>query len=547
MNNAIRVAMLALGTAVVSPCLAHGPVEPEHTSTTVADTSLGTVHFPITGTDDHRERFERGLAYLHHMMYALAEMEFTALSAAAPDCAMAYWGIAMSRFHPLWVGRPSDADYAVGEAALEKARAVPGLSERERAYIEAASAFYGDWATLDYESRLARWETRQKSVHERYPDDLDAATLYALAHLATAPKDDHSLGHQKAAGALLEHVFQHAPTHPGVLHYTIHAYDSAQLAPRAISAARAYDKVAPAVPHALHMPTHIFVRLGLWPDVIHWNARSASAALAFPAGSSISHHYPHALDYLVYASLQCGQEGRARAVMDEMFAHGGFQQTAVAAYGLAAIPARLALERGHWQQAVALKVPQVGDFPWEKFPQAEAITWFARGLGAARQGNSNTAQQAIVELDARVARLHSAGEDYWARLVGAERRAVAAWLAMSAGDTRQALAMMSEAADAEDALEKHPVTPGAVLPARELYADMLLRLERPGAALEAYERSLASAPNRRNSLAGAAEAAQRMGLHEVAARYARQMEAQCGEADAAHPAHAPGRVRLAGP
>ncbi|MCB1954166.1 MAG: hypothetical protein KDG55_00740 [Rhodocyclaceae bacterium] len=527
MKNVIRIAMLAVGSMALSPSFGHGPDQPEQAPPLVTTAPLGSVRFPITGTDAHRERFERGLAYLHHMMYALAEREFTALSVDAPDCAMAYWGIAMSRFHSLWVGRPSAGDYEAAAAALQKARDVQGLTEREDAYIEAASAFYEDWATVDYETRLARWEAGQRELHQHYPDDVDAATLYALAHLATAPKGDHGVGHQKAAGALLDDLFQRAPTHPGVLHYTIHAYDSAPLAARAVVAARAYDKIAPAVPHALHMPTHIFVRLGLWPDVIRWNARSARAALAFPAGDAISHHYPHALDYQVYANLQCGQDERAGAVMEEMFARRGFQKTAVAAYGLAAIPARVALERGDWRQAAALEVPQVGDFPWALFPQAEAITWFARGLGASRRGDASLARTALAELDNRVVRLRAAGEDYWARLVDAERQAVAAWLALTVGEAGEALAMMSDAADAEDSLDKHPVTPGAVLPARELYADMLLRLDRPDEALVAYEQSLANAPRRRNSLRGAAAAAKRTGRDNLAAEYVRRLEIQC--------------------
>ena len=488
-------------------------------SMTAATGDLGKVDFPISCSAQARSRTERGLALLHHMMYALAKKEFKALAKKEPDCAMTHWGIAMTLFHPLWPGQPTKRELIIGSAAVEKAKRLNPPTKREQAYIAAVEAFYRDWETVGHPERIASWEVAQKKVYQENPDDIDAATLYALSHLATAPKADKTFAHQKKAGALLENLYAKEPRHPGVIHYMIHAYDNPMLATRAVKPARAYDKIAPDVPHALHMPTHIFVRLGIWPDVIGWNVRSAKAALKYPANKSISHHYPHALDYLIYAYLQGATDKKAEGVLQKIKADSNYQKTFVSGYALAAIPARYYLERKQWGDGAALEVRSPSAFPWEKFPQVEAITYFARGLSAARNGDAAAARMAIETLDVLYERSVKAGRRYWAVLVDAQRKTVAAWITFSKGKKNQALQMIREAADLEDSVDKHPVTPGAVLPARELLGDMLVLLGKYPEAIKAYEASLEISPNRFNSLYGAGRAAEHARNSEKAKSY----------------------------
>lgn len=472
--------------------------------------ALGKVDFPISYGLETQSKFKRGLALLHHMMYAQAEKEFAALAEEYPDCAMAYWGIAMSRFHPLWAV-PSEKDLRQGWSAIGRAKALNVPTQREQAYIGAIEAFYKDWQDVEHPKRLIAWEAAQEKVYKENPEDIDAAAFYALAHLSTAPKADKTFKHQKEAGALLEKLYAKAPEHPGVLHYTIHAYDNPMLASRAVEVARAYDKIAPDVPHALHMPSHIFVRLGLWPDAIDWNARSAAAAMRQSVGGVASLHYIHAQDYLVYAYLQQGQDKMAENVLREINTIENYQDSFASAYGIAAAQARYPLERGQWAEAAALQLRTHSSFPWDKHPWFESITYFARGLGAARSGDSGAARKAIEKLNTSYERAVNAGQNYWAVHVDAQRKAVAAWIALSEGKEVEALQMMREAADIEDSVDKHPVTPGAVLPARELLGDMLVLLGKPAEAIRAYEASLNVSPNRFNSLHGAGRAAELAG------------------------------------
>lgn len=501
----------------------------------------GVVEFETSCEPAAQERINAGLALLHHMMYEQAEAEFVAASESDDACAMARWGVAMSVIHPLWGERPSDADLEKGQAALERARALDP-TEREAAYLDATGAFFADWQNTAYAEQLAAFELGFKNLHEAYPDDVDAAAFYALGHLATAPKEDKEFTHQRTAGALLEELHATHPEHPGLFHYTIHAYDNPALADRAATAAQDYDDLAPSVPHALHMPSHIFVRLGHWPETIDWNRRSAAAALRQPVNGMTSMHYAHALDYLAYAYLQQGQDEKAKDVHADLMDVSNFQPTFATAYAIAAVQARPSLERGEWGEAASLPVRTHGAFPWDRFPGAEAITHFARGLGAARAGNADAARSAIAELDALHARMTESGETYWATLADAQRTAVAAWIAFEAGAAETALERMRTAAELEDSVDKHPVTPGAVLPARELLGDVLLALDRPEEALEAYEAALRISPNRLNSLYGAARAAEQLGDHERArdlyARIAEQTAAAEADLPAIRDAHA---------
>lgn len=493
---------------------AHGDPEINVDSSKFGD--LGKVEFAISCEPHVQKDMNRALALLHHMMYAQAQQLFDALASQHPNCAMLHWGKAMALFHPLWPVIPSDEKLAKGAAALEKAHTIDAITQREKDFIHAVKAFYDNWQTSSYSDRITAWETAQKKLHGDYPDDVDAAAFYALSHLATAAKDDQSFTHQKQAGELLEKLFEKSPSHPGVIHYTIHAYDNPLLASRAVKAARAYDKIAPDVPHALHMPTHIFVRLGMWNDANSWNYRSGQSALKYPAGEYISHHYPHALDYLVYGYLQTAENDRAEKVLADINERNGYQPSFVSGYALAAIPARQRLELRQWDQAATLAVQTPKDFPWQKFPELEAITYFARGLGAARLHNTSGAEGAIKQLDQLHQRTVESGKAYWAVLVEAQRETVKAWLLFAKGKRPQALALMAKAADLEDSVDKHPVTPGAILPARELLGDMLMLAGDYKKAADAYATALSIGPNRFNSLYGAAKAAQSVGDNAVA-------------------------------
>lgn len=500
-----------------------------------ANDALGEIAFPISCSAQAQAQFERALALLHHMMYGQAEQEFAAIIEDEPACAMPHWGVAMTLFHPLWPGQPSEQDLAKGTAAIEQAQALDAPSDRERAYIAAAAAFYQDWQQLDHDSRLAVWETAQKQVYEANPDDIDAAALYALSHLATAPKADKTFAHQKAAGELLEQLHARAPRHPAGFHYLIHAYDNPVLAERAVEIARGYDKLAPDVPHALHMPSHIFVRLGFWEDTIGWNRRSADVAKRQPVAGKISLHYAHAIDYLVYAHLQRGEDRAAREALAELDAVENQQDSFGGAYGVAAAKARYPLERARWDEAAALPVRVPDAFTWDNFPAVEAISHFARGLGSARSERADGAREAITTLDGLYQRLRNDQQNYWAVLVDAQRTAVAAWLSYAEGSHGEALQLMHRAAELEDSVDKHPVTPGAVLPARELLGDMLVLADQPDEAIAAYEAALVISPNRFRSLFGAWRAAELSGDLQQAKLYHTRLEELTATADADRP------------
>lgn len=476
---------------------------------------LGTVDFETSCSPEVEADFERGLALLHHMMYNQAEDAFKGIADDDPSCAMAHWGRAMTQLHPLWAP-PTKQALQKGREAVRQAKAREAPTERKQAYIDAIAAYFENASERPHPERLAAWEAGQEKLYQAYPDDVDAGAFYALAHLSTAPPDDKNFTHQRRAGALLEELHTEHPEHPGLFHYTLHAYDNPALAQQAVDVARDYDDLAPDVPHALHMPSHIFVRLGMWPEVIDWNIRSAEAALQQPVGANTSMHHAHALDYMMYAHLQQGQDEKARKVLNEIKAVDNYQDHFAAAYSMAAVPARYALERGAWDEAARLPVRAQDAFPWDQYPQYEAITYFARGLGAARSDDLEAAREAVDTLDNLYEQTVEAGEDYWAVQVDVKRTTIDAWIAYAEGRHDEALDRMREAADQEDSVDKHPVTPSAVRPARELYGDMLVRLDRPEDAIEAYQAALEVSPNRFNSLYGIGQAAEQAGKHELA-------------------------------
>jgi tetratricopeptide (TPR) repeat protein len=458
------------------------------------------------------------------MMYRLAEKEFGAVAELDPDCAMAYWGIAMTLFHPLWA-EPSKEELTRGWEAVKRAKELKPPTKREQDFIAAVEAFYKDWKTVDHHKRITAWEAAQERVYKANPDDIDAGAFYALGHLATAPKGDTNFTHQKEAGELLEKLHAKAPDHPGLYHYTIHAYDNPMLANRAVEVARGYDKIAPDVPHALHMPSHIFTRLGIWPDSIKWNIRSAAAAKKHSEPGELSLHYIHALDYLMYAYLQRSQDKLAKDVLAKVNEVEKYQDSFASAYGIAAAQARYVLELRQWSEAAKLPLRPHSTFPWDKYPWYESITYFARGLGAARNGDTAAAGNAIKMLDTFYQRAVKAGQDYWAVHISVQKKTIAAWIAFSEEKKNEALRIMSEAADLEDSVDKHPVTPSAVLPARELLGDMFLLSKKHKEAIDAYEASFKISPNRFNGLFGAGRAAELAGdLQKAKSYYSKVVE-----------------------
>ncbi|MBA2565704.1 MAG: hypothetical protein H0V09_09820, partial [Gemmatimonadetes bacterium] len=442
----------------------------EHAHHPAANEQLGRVHFPISCSEAVRERFGQAVATLHSFWYEEAERTFTEVTREDPACGMGYWGIAMSLYHPLWEP-PDTRALERGRAAVEKARSVAGGTARERDYIAAIEAFYRESDRLDHPTRALAYEKAMARVHARYPEDREAALFYALAVRANAPPSDKTYARQKRAAELLGDVLAEQPDHPGVAHYLIHAYDHPGLASLALDAARRYSRIAPAVPHALHMPSHIFTRLGLWRESIDSNLATVAAAKEYARRTGMQGVWSeqlHAMDYLTYAYLQRGQDREAERVLADLREiRQAAQPAQAAAYALAAIPARYALEKRDWASAVSL-APSPPEFPWGKYAWAEAITVFARALGAARTGEPAVARGEIERLAALRDELRGARDEYWADQVEIQRLAAAGWLAQAEGKREEALQLMRGAADLEDATDKHPVTPGPILPAREL-------------------------------------------------------------------------------
>ena len=513
----------ALSAAAMTLCLAAGvPADEGHSHD--HGEQLGKVDFPVSCNAAAGAAFERGVALLHSFQYDDAETAFADAAAADPTCAMAHWGTAMSLYHPVWAAAnpsaaPTAADLKKGAEAVEKARAAGPKTDREKDYVAAVAAFYTGANTLDHRSRAMAFEKAMGEVAARHPEDREAAIFHAVALLGTATPGDKTYATEKKAAAILNAILPQAPTHPGVAHYLIHSFDYPALADLALPAARSYAKIAPSSPHALHMPSHIFTRLGLWNESIDSNLASRAAARErmkrlHPGATSFEDL--HAQDYLAYAYLQGGQDAKAKAVLDEVSAAETFdQQQFAAAYALTAVPARYALERRRWSEAAALTVRPAG-FPWSKFAYAEAIVWFARGVGAARGGDTAVAREAVDKLAAIQKGLADGKSAYWAGQVEIQRLAAAGWLSHAEKKDDDAVRLLRSAADLESSTEKHPVTPGAVLPAREMLGDLLLELNRPADALREYEASLQVAPGRFNGVFGAARAAEMSGDRDKA-------------------------------
>jgi tetratricopeptide (TPR) repeat protein len=481
----------------------HGPAPGE---------KLGSVDFPVSCAPEARADFERAVAMLHSFWFAQAEAAFRDVAAADPGCAMASWGLAMT----LWgnpmarVAPPEERAAQALEAAEAAAALSASVTERERGFIEAALALYRDQGSVDYLTRMKRHEDAMLRVHEENPDDVEAAIFYARAVVANASPDDLTFQRQMHAASIMEPMFQARPDHPGLAHYLIHAYDAPPIAQRGVDAARRYASIAPAAPHALHMPSHIFTRLGYWDESIETNRRSADAEENPDAAV-------HPLDYMVYAYLQQGRDEEARAVVGRTVQLPDRFYQSLVGYNFTAMPARLALERSRWEEAAELLVPQGAP------PHVEAITRFARAVGAARSGRPDPARGDVAALETLRDVLKAKNDVYWATVVEAQRQAAAAWLARAEGDDDAALRLAHEAAEIEGRIEKHPITPGPLLPARELEGDLLLELDRPAEALAAYRNTLEREPRRARSLYGAARAAEAGGDEAAAGGYYAQL------------------------
>jgi tetratricopeptide (TPR) repeat protein len=500
---------------------------------------LGTVQFATSCNETAQKEFDRAVALLHSFQFSRAIEGFKAVLGEDARCGIAYWGIALSDWsNPFAAGMKDKSQMQAGLESVERGKTVGAKTERERAYLAAVGKLYGDYGNTPQLTRLIAYRDAMGEVAAKYPEDHEAQIFYALAIAASEDPADKTYAGRLKAGAILEKLFEEEPTHPGLAHYIIHTYDVPELAERALVAARRYSEIAPDAPHALHMPSHTFTRTGYWQESIDSNI--AAAAAARREGQTAEEL--HSSDYEIYAYLQTGQDESVRRIVNslpEIAAR--FNSTAVIGgaggpsagyFALAAIPARYALERQDWKQAAQLAVRETA------VPYTDAITWFARGVGAARLGQAAAANESATALQQIHERLLKAGEHYWALQVEIQEVAVRAWAALAEGKKEEALRQMKSAAEMEDGTEKSAVTPGPLAPVRELLGEMLLEMHEPAQALEQFEATLKKEPGRFRALYGAAHAAQLSGNRDTSEKYFRELLRVCSRADK------PGRSEL---
>jgi tetratricopeptide (TPR) repeat protein len=501
---------------------------------------LGKVSFPTSCDPKVQAQFERGVAMLHSFWFSAGEKTFRDVLVQDPSCAIANWGIAaILMSNPLAGGGASPKGAAVAQAAIDQGRSVSPKTQRERDYIEAVAAYYEDWSNRPERARQQARATAFEALAARYPDDDEARIFSALYITSTHSQADQTFAAYVKAAAILEKQFVKYPDHPGVAHYLIHSYDAPPIAKQGLPAARRYASIAPDAPHALHMPSHIFTRVGAWEDSVATNIRSAAVA---KKGVGESAQAYHASDYTVYAYLQLARDADARREMEEALkVTTGINpaQQFIAQYSMAAMPARYAMERGAWREAMQLQ-PQP-----TKFLFTDAITHFARALGAARSGDPAAAEKDAEELTRLHQALQDAKNNYWATEVEIQRLAVAGWIALAQGKTEDAQKFMRAAADLEDKNDKHPVTPGRIVPARELLGEMLLELKQPAQALKEFEASQVREPNRFRGYYGAARAAEAAGDRQKAREHFAKLVDLAKNADSARPELARAKEYLA--
>ena len=498
-----------------------------------ADKQFGSVDFEMSCSSAAKKDFNLAMELLHSFEYDESEKVFAKVINESPDCAMAYWGVAMSNFHPLW-NPPTEAEFQKGTKAVELAKSITNKTARETAYIDAITAFFKDWSIIQHHTRCVDFEKGMEKVYKDYPDDKEAAIFYALSLVASAELTDKTYKNQRKAGDILNALYAKYPDHPGIVHYIIHTYDYPGLATEALTAARRYASVAPSSAHALHMPSHIFTRLGLWDEDIKSNLESVASAKCYGESSGIKGHWDeelHGLDYLVYSYLQKGENDSAKSLLsylqtiDLLNPVSSFK----GGYAFAAIPSRVALENKNWTAAASLQLHPV-NFPWKNFPWQEAIIRFARTMGLINSGKMDAAKSELAILNRLHDTLEKQKDAYKTKEVLIQIKTCEAWMNFKMGKTNDALQQMKLAADMEDSTGKHAVTPGEVIPARELLGDMLTLAGQYENALQGYETGLQKTPNRFNSVYGAAVAAEKAGDKEKATAYYNQLLTIVGSA-----------------
>ncbi|HZZ76626.1 MAG TPA: hypothetical protein VFE04_11885 [Puia sp.] len=487
------------------------------------DAQFGTANFNVTGSEKVKKEFDLAIELLHSFEYDEAEKVFAKIINEDPNCAMAYWGVAMCNFHALWTP-PTEAELIKGSGAIALAKSITKKTERESTYIDALDQFYRNWKTTNHQTRSVNYENAMERLYSTYPDDREAAIFYALSLDAAANPKDKTYVKQKKAGILLETLYKTNPNHPGIIHYIIHTYDYPELAATALPAAKKYAEVAPSSAHALHMPSHIFTRLGLWDDCIRSNQKSIEAARCYAEQAAIPGHWDeelHGLDYLVYAYLQKGNNDSAEKQVRYLETiHEVYPVNFKTAYAFAAIPCRYVLENKKWREAAELSL-HYANFSWNAFPWQEAIVHFTKLLGNVHVGNIQAAKLELAKLNILHDTLQKQKDAYKAMEVAIQIKAGEAWIELASGNKTNAVGLMKLAADMEDSTSKHPVTPGEVLPARELLGDMYLGMHQNQNALQSYEAVLKTSPNRFNSLYGAGKS----GDEKKAIHYYRQLSA----------------------
>ncbi|WP_258103195.1 hypothetical protein [Marinoscillum sp. MHG1-6] len=498
--------------------------------TLCGDGGFGEVNFALDCNLDVRETFNLAISLLHSFEYNEAEKAFVQVIDADPNCAMAYWGVAMSNFHALWL--QSGTDYLVKGSKILKASSSLEKSEKAKDYINAISSFYDDWENVSHKERVELFENKMRQVYLKYGDDREAAIFYALALRAASDPSDKTYSNQKESGKILESIYQDQPNHPGIAHYIIHNYDYPELAELALPTARRYAEIAPASAHAQHMPSHIFTRLGLWKESINSNLNSTAAALCYAKSIDINGHWDeelHGMDYLVYAYLQKGDNRMAQEQYDYLKTFNDvFPANFKVAYAAAAIPSRIALENKNWESASKLELPSLA-IEWSDFPWQRSLLHFARAMGAVRSGKLKQTESELNVLELNLKELVYINDSYKANQVQIQINIIRAWLQFSNGGEKEALSMMKQTTEMEYNTNKHPVTPGEILPAGEIYGDLLLEANQPLKALKAYESDLKRHPGRLNGIFGAAVAAKSIGDEETANRYFNQLISQCAD------------------
>jgi len=500
---------------------------------------LGSVHLATSCNADAQKEFDRAVALLHSFQFNHAIQGFNAALKSDPRCGIAHWGIAMSQWsNPFAAGMKDNSQLQAGRESAERGRAAGAKTERERAYIAAVAKLYNNFESTPQQARLLAYRDAMAEVASKYSDDQEAQIFYALALAAAEEPTDKTYAARLKAGAILEKLFREEPNHPGLAHYIIHTYDVSSLAGKALIAARRYSDIAPDAPHALHMPSHTFTRIGYWQDSIDSNR--AAAAASRRVGQTAEEL--HASDYQVYAYLQTAQDEAARRVLDGLpeiasrfdpkVVVSGAAGPDAGYFALAAIPARYALERRDWKRAAQLE-PRATPFPY-----ADAMTWFARGMAAARLHDAAKAQASIAALQDIRTRLQKAEENYWVGQAEIQLLEVNAWSALAEGRKDLALTIMKSAAEMEDGTDKKAITPGPLAPARELFGEMLLEMNQPAQALKQFEATLKNEPNRFRALYGAARAAQLSGNREASHKYFAELLKICEHADK------PGRAEI---